>query len=108
MLAFLDIRPVHKGHTLLIPKEGYVWMQDVPDDLLAHCFVKTKMLMKAMKKTFECDFVHISIVGEEVPDFHIHINPRWLDDGLPRYPTLEYKSPKEEQEIAQKISDNIK
>ncbi len=94
-LAFLDINPVTKGHTLLIPKEPYVWMQDVPDELLASLFVKTKKLMTAIKSGLMCDYVQISVVGKDVPHFHIHLIPRYFDDGLPGFPTLSY----EENEI---------
>ncbi len=89
-LAFLDIHPVTKGHTLLIPKEPHVWMQDVPDELLASLFIKTKKLMTAIKSGLECDYVQISVVGKDVPHFHIHLIPRYFDDGLPSFPTLSY------------------
>lgn len=90
-LAFLDINPVSKGHTLLIPKEPHVWMQDVPDELLANLFVKAKKLMIAIKKGLECDYVQISVVGKDVPHFHIHLIPRFFDDGLPNFPTVAYE-----------------
>ena len=101
-LAFLDIAPVTKGHTLLIPKEHYVWMQDVPDELLSHLFIKTKKLMIALKKGLECDYVQISVVGKDVPHFHIHLIPRFFDDGLPNFPTLSYGD-NEMSEIATRI-----
>lgn len=101
-LAFLDIAPVTKGHTLLIPKEHYVWMQDVPDELLSNLFIKTKKLMIALKKGLECDYVQISVVGKDVPHFHIHLIPRFFDDGLPNFPTLSYDD-NEMPEIATRI-----
>jgi histidine triad (HIT) family protein len=75
-LAFMDIHPVTKGHLLLITKEPYEWMQDVPDDLLGRMFVKTKQLMLILKKEFNCDYISIAIAGDEVPHFHIHLIPR--------------------------------
>jgi histidine triad (HIT) family protein len=78
-LAFLDIAPVEYGHTLLIPKKRYVWMQDVPDELIAEIFIKTKELMLAIKKGLKCDYVQVGIAGDEVPYFHIHIIPRYRD-----------------------------
>lgn len=101
-LAFLDIAPVSKGHTLLIPKEPYVWMQDVPDELLSSLFVKTKKLMSALKRGLKCDYVQISVVGKDVPHFHIHLIPRFFDDGLPNFPTLSYND-NEMSEIADQI-----
>ncbi len=88
VLAFLDIHPVSTGHTLLIPKNHYEWMQDVPDDVLAYSFLKTKNLMKSLKENLNCDYIQISVVGKDVPHFHIHLMPRMLTDGLTSFPTL--------------------
>jgi len=107
MLAFLDIRPVSYGHTLLISKEPYVWMQDVPDELLAKMFVQTKKMMVAMKEALEADFIQISVMGKDVPHFHIHLMPRKFDDGLHGYPTLEYKDTAEMQTYADKIKSRL-
>lgn len=91
-LAFMDINPVSKGHLLLIPKEHYVWMQDVPDDLLSYLFIKTKDLMKAMKNSLEeCEYVQVSVVGKDIPHFHIHLIPRTLNDDLLGWPTFKYE-----------------
>lgn len=101
-LAFLDIHPVSKGHTLLIPKEPYIWMQDVPDELLARMFQKTKKLMIHIKDTLPCDYVQISVVGKDVPHFHIHLIPRFFNDTLPNFPTVSYEE-NEMNTIAEKI-----
>lgn len=106
-LAFLDIHPVAKGHLLLIPKEHYVWMQDVPDELLSYLFATTKILMKAMIAGVSCDYVQISIVGKDVPHFHIHLIPRTLDDALHGWPTVPYKEG-EMNAFAEKIKSGLK
>lgn len=90
-LAFLDINLVTKGHTLLIPKEQYEWMHEVPDELITYLFIKTKILMKAIKASLGCDYVQISVVGKDVPHFHIHLIPRFFDDGLIGWKTSKYK-----------------
>lgn len=90
-LAFMDIHPVAKGHLLLIPKEHYTWMQDVPDELLSYLFVQTKSLMRAMISSLQCDYVQVSVVGKDVPHFHIHLIPRYLDDALHGWDTLTYE-----------------
>ncbi len=74
-LAFLDINPVAKGHILLIPKDQYAWMQDAPDELIAAIFIKAKELMVVLKKALHADYIKLSIVGNEVPHFHIHLIP---------------------------------
>lgn len=78
-LAFLDINPVTKGHTLLIPKEHSVWMQDTNDETLASIFVKAKYLMRALQKAFACDFVEVLVEGKDVPHFHIHLIPSFFE-----------------------------
>lgn len=105
-IAFLDIHPVAKGHTLLIPKEPYQWMQDVPDELLAKMFLKTKKLMFAMKEGLSCDFVQVSVVGQDVPHFHIHLIPRYIDDSIPQAPTTEYQE-NEMHHFADKIKSAL-
>ena len=102
-LAFLDINPVALGHTLLIPKEPYVWMDDVPDELLGAMFMRTKKLMRVMKKVLPCDFIQVSVVGKDVPYFHIHLIPRYMDDRLPNSPTVNYASMEEKEIFLRKI-----
>ncbi len=74
-LAFLDINPVKKGHTLLLPKEHFVWVQDLPDELISEIFIKTKEIILAIKKATSCDYVQVVIEGIQVPHFHIHLIP---------------------------------
>lgn len=81
-LAFMDIAPVSYGHTLLIPKENYPWIQDAPDNVVADLFVKTKELLIAMKKGIGCDYVQIGVAGNEVPHLHIHLIPRHHGDEV--------------------------
>ncbi len=102
-MAFLDINPVSKGHTLLIPKEHHVWMQEVPDELLSESFLITKKLMNTIIAKLPCDYIHISVVGEEVPHFHIHLIPRFHNDMIPKFTTIKYSSDKEMGEFANKI-----
>lgn len=96
-IAFMDINPVSKGHLLLITKDPYPWMQDIPDDIVGYAFIKTKMLMKKIKEALGCDYVQISVVGKDVPHFHIHLMPRYLNDHLHGWPILKY----EEDEMVQ-------
>lgn len=74
-LALLDINPVTKGHTLLVPKQPFMWMQDVPNALLGETFVCAKKIMSAIKESLECDFVSVLVEGIEVPHFHVHLIP---------------------------------
>jgi histidine triad (HIT) family protein len=84
--AFFDINPVTKGHTLLITKNPYPWMTDVPNAELAHTFAVAKKIMQAMKSNLGADFVVVKVVGTDVPHFHIHLIPKKFEQpsGLPR------------------------
>lgn len=101
-LAFLDIKPVADGHLLIIPKKHIVWMQEADDKTISEIFKLTKKLMLAVKNGLGCDYVQVSVVGNEVPHFHIHLIPRYKGDPLHNFPTKEYKN-NESTEAAQKI-----
>lgn len=74
-LAFLDINPLVKGHTLVIPKEEVDYIFDLNDDLLGGLMVFSKKVAKAIEKTFPCERVGVSVIGLEVPHAHVHLIP---------------------------------
>ena len=74
-LAFLDIFPVQKGHTLVIPKIEKDKIFDLPDEYLAEILLFAKPIAKAIEKSFPCNRVNILTVGLEVPHAHIHLLP---------------------------------
>ncbi len=76
-LAFLDIHPVSNGHTLLIPKSHHEWMVDAPDELISEIYKVAKKLMIEMKDKNNCEYVKLSVVGKDVPHFHIHLIPEY-------------------------------
>ncbi len=105
-LAFLTIAPVTDGHLLIIPKEHIVWMQDADDKTIGNIFNLAKKLMLAMKKSLPCDYVLVSVVGTEIPHFHIHLIPRSFEDGLPEFPTKNHEHEKA-LDVAQKITEAL-
>lgn len=105
-LAFLDIKPVSDGHLLIIPKKHIVWMQEASDEIISEIFKLTKKLMLALKNGLPCDYVQESVVGNEVPHFHIHLIPRYNDVIFPNLPTKEYEKEKVE-EIIKKITAEL-
>lgn len=107
-LAFLDIHPVAKGHTLLIPKAHYVWMQEVPDELLSSLFLTAKMLMKAIQIATSSDFVQVVVEGKEVPHFHIHLIPRTHERHVVDWQHESYSTPSEMEAYGQKIQTSLK
>ena len=73
--AFLDIYPIQKGHTLVIPKIEVDKIFDVPDEYLAELLVFAKPIAKAIENTFRCNRVNMITVGLEVPHAHVHLIP---------------------------------
>ena len=74
-LAFLDLRPVNQGHTLVIPKQEVDYIFDMEDDLLKGLMVFAKKVAKAIGKAFPCKKVGIMVAGIEVPHAHVHLIP---------------------------------
>lgn len=105
-LVFLDINPLSKGHSLLIPKEHYVWMNETPDELISKIFMMTKKIMNAMIKGIPSDFVQIQVIGKDVPHFHVHIIPRNMSDDLSKKQPINYKE-NEENEIISRIKNAL-
>lgn len=73
--AFLDINPVAKGHTLVIPKREVDYIFDLSDDELAELHVFAKKVAKALGKAVPCQRVGVAVMGLEVPHAHIHLIP---------------------------------
>ena len=74
-LAFLDVRPQAKGHTLVIPKKEVDYIFDMEDEHLAGMMIFAKQVAKAVKKTVSCSRIGIAVVGLEVPHAHVHLMP---------------------------------
>lgn len=74
-LAFLDINPLAKGHTLVIPKKETDYLFDLDDDLLAGMSVFAKKVALAIDKVSDCKRVGVAVLGLEVAHAHIHLIP---------------------------------
>ncbi|MEK7104458.1 MAG: HIT family protein [Patescibacteria group bacterium] len=105
-LVFLDVKPVSDGHLLIISRKHIAWMQDVDDETISEIFKLTKKMMLALKKALNCDFVQESVVGEEIPHFHIHLIPRHYGDNFRNFPTKEYEEG-QAKEILKKITQAL-
>jgi histidine triad (HIT) family protein len=73
--AFLDINPLVKGHTLVIPKREVDYIFDLDDEEIAEMHVFAKRVAVAIKKAFPCLKVGMAVLGLEVPHAHIHLVP---------------------------------
>ncbi len=80
-LAFLDVRPKNPGHTMIIPKNHYRWVWDVPDQELGSYYRVVKKVANAIKKAHQTELVVSIVLGDEVPHAHIHLVPRFPGDG---------------------------
>lgn len=104
-LAFLDIQPIIKGHTLVIPKKEIDYIFDIDDKLLADYILFAKSVAKKMDKVFDCNRIGMTVVGLEVPHAHIHLMPiNSITDMDFNKPKLSL-SPEEMTKIAQSIQN---
>ena len=74
-IAFLDVNPVNKGHTLVVPKLQIDYVYDLPEDIFSKLFIFSKKVSQMLKNSFSCNRIGISVVGLEVPHAHIHLIP---------------------------------
>lgn len=84
-VAFLDYRPLFPGHCLLVTREHYVTLLDLPRQLIGPLFANTQLLAAAVQNVMQADGSFIAmnnVVSQSVPHFHIHIVPRKRGDGL--------------------------
>lgn len=73
--AFLDINPVTKGHTLVIPKREVDYFFDLSDEELSRMIVFAKRVARAIEKVFPCKKVGLTVLGLDVPHAHVHLAP---------------------------------
>lgn len=105
--AFLDINPLKKGHTLVVPKQETDYIFDLDDDQLTGLIKFSKKIATAIKKAFPCNRIGIAVLGLEVPHAHIHLVPMdSMEDVNFRNPKLKL-SPEQFIEIAEKIRAKI-
>lgn len=105
--AFLDINPLTKGHTLVVPKREVDYIFDLTDDELAAMQVFAKQIALAIQQAFPCKKVGQAVIGLEVPHAHIHLIPMQNEsDMLFSNPKLQL-TPEEFTTIAKAIADRI-
>ena len=73
--AFLDINPLSKGHTLIVPKQETDYIFNLEDDILGPMMVFAKKVAKAIEKAVPCKRIAVAVIGLEVPHAHIHLVP---------------------------------
>ena len=105
--AFLDINPLKRGHTLVVPKQETDYIFDLDDDTIAGMIVFSKKIAVAIKAAIPCKRIGVAVLGLEIPHAHIHLVPMdSMEDINFRNPKLKF-TPEEFKEIAAKISKKV-
>ncbi|NNF02521.1 MAG: HIT family protein [Bacteroidia bacterium] len=102
--AFLDINPLAKGHTLVIPKNEVDYIFDLNDQDYVELMTFSKRVAKALRKVMPCERIGMTVIGLEVPHAHVHLIPiNGVGDMNFERPKLTF--PEDEmKEIAEKVS----
>lgn len=108
VMAFMDSDPINEGHILVIPKEHYFDVDEIPDKILAHLMIISKKIVAALKEIYKPNGYSIMQNGGDFNDighFHLHIFPRYTGD---RFTWIyDNESKKVNGEIAKRIRDRI-
>ena len=107
-LAFLDVFPLAKGHTLVIPKKETDYIFDIDDKEFAELQLFAKKTAKAIERAIPCKRIGIAVIGLEVPHAHIHLIPLNNVSDI-NFSRPKLNLPKEEmEEIAKRIREQLK
>src|SRR6266446_8479063 len=87
IVAFMDIQPITQGHLLVVPRDHYVLMRDVPDQIAMRAFRVARTLASTSEATLAAGGVNLFVADgevafQDVPHFHIHVIPRYSGDGF--------------------------
>jgi histidine triad (HIT) family protein len=105
-IAFLDVNPNAKGHTLCVPKQEIDKLFDIDDDLYLGLMKFSKKIAVALEKTVPCKRIGMAVIGLEVPHAHVHLIPLNAMDEM----TFKHKvslTKEEFEELAQSIKTNL-
>ncbi|MBS0010390.1 MAG: HIT family protein [Bacteroidales bacterium] len=106
-LAFLDINPLKKGHTLVIPKKEVDYLFDLDEESLAGMMIFSRKIALAIEKVVPCNRIGVVVLGLEVPHAHIHLIPIDSEADV-RFSNPRVKLTEEEfKNLADRISKEI-
>lgn len=108
VVGFLDVRPVFKGHTLVVPREHHVTLVDVPEDQLVPLFSTVQRVQRAIVDGLGAQGTFVAannVVSQSVPHLHVHVVPRTKGDGLRGFfwPRVTYDSPGEYEDYGERL-----
>lgn len=98
VVAFMDIQPITQGHMLVAPREHYVLMKDVPEQIVMRAFHVARNLAATSEHVLAAGGVNLFVADgevafQDVPHFHIHVIPRYAQDGFGLTFPQSYESP---------------
>lgn len=105
--AFLDINPIAKGHTLVVPKHEVDYLFDLDDDELADMIVFAKRVAKAIRAAYPCCKVGMAVLGLEVNHAHIHLIPLQSEGDMDFRREKLQLTAEEMEEIARRIREQF-
>jgi histidine triad (HIT) family protein len=108
VVAFLDVRPLFPGHTLVVPRDHHETLTDLPADAVAGLFERVRRLAGAMESALGATGSFVAVnnrVSQSVPHLHVHVVPRTKGDGLRGFfwPRQRYGSEEEMAEVAGRL-----
>lgn len=105
--AFMDINPVQKGHTLVIPKREDDYIFNLADDEIGAMMVFAKKVAKAIEKAVPCKRIGVAVIGLEVPHAHIHLIPITQEGDMDFKKEHAHLSEEEFLEVQKRIVENL-
>ena len=105
--AFLDINPMAKGHTLVVPKKEIDYIFDIEDSMLSEMILFSKKVAKAIEKAIPCNRVGVMVIGLQVPHAHIHLIPIENESDMNLSNKRVVLSNEEFESIANKITSSL-
>ncbi len=106
--AFLDINPVAKGHTLIVPKQEVDYLFDLEDGLLGRMTVFSKKVARAIQGAIPCNRIGVAVIGLEVPHAHIHLIPVTQESDMDFKKKKLTLTPEEFIQIAEAVREHYK
>ena len=112
-VAFLDHRPLFHGHTLLVPRQHFETLVDLPVSQVGPLFKNAQLLARAVESALDAEGTFVAMnnrVSQSVPHLHVHVVPRRRKDGLKGFfwPRTKYRSEDEMKVVQSKITEALK